>query len=158
METLQIVLLCLILLFMAIIVYRALYHKIVVQESTSRHKMLVAVRRKSATLDHYLKLSSEEKIELIRMLEKLMRLLHQRWLAEASYAGGFYGDVQGLPAGGEYDWKILAIYRVADYQHFLKCANILEEPQFEPLRYHLEIRFIFGTDFSILSEKIAKLF
>ncbi len=158
MTTLQIVLLSFVLLFLAIVSYRALYRKVVVQQTPGKFRMLVAIRRRGSALEHYLKLSGEEKIDLVRTLTKLLHMLHERWLASASFVGGFSGDVQGLPAGSEYDWMILVIYRISDYQHFQRCASMLEEAQFEPLRYYLEIRFLFGTSNTELSERLSKLF
>lgn len=158
METLQIVILCAALLFIAVVAYRALHKKVVSKEIQWNNRMLVAVRRRGAALDHYLKLSSDEKIELFHSLEKLSHILHERWLAGAQYVGGFCGDVQGLPASGEYEWMIIAIYAVSDYQHFQNCIALLKEPQFETLRYHLEIRFIFGSSIKDMSKKMAKLF
>ncbi|MBN2355650.1 hypothetical protein JXO59_06025 [candidate division KSB1 bacterium] len=158
METLQIVLVCGALLFIIVIAYRALYKKVVVKEVHSTCKMLVAIRRRGAALDHYLKLGGDEKVDLIHSLGKLCRILHERWLARAQYVSGFSGDVHGLPATAEYDWMIIAIYNVTDYEHFQNCASVLEESQFSPLRYYLEIRLIYGASITDLSTKIPKLF
>ena len=160
MQTLQIVLMCCVLLFILVVAYRALYKKIVVPEpaSPSTYSMMVAIRRRGTALDHYLKLSGDEKVELHHSLEKLSHILHERWLGSAHYTCGFVSDTQGLPAHGEYDWNLFTFYHIADYDHFRRCVAILEEPQFSLLRYYLDMRLIFGSSFDEFADKVAKLF
>jgi hypothetical protein len=137
------------------IVYKLLRKK---KPARGTKLMLVAVRRREVGVKRSLELSAEEHGATMDELEKIWRIVHDRWIgAGAIYISGFMSDAQGLPAPGDQDWRLFFLYELEDYKMFQKCIDISESEGYKLLRHHLDIRILPGDTMPHIGNKLRRV-
>jgi hypothetical protein len=108
------------------------------------HRMLVAIRRRSASLSRFLELSAQEQTALLKQFDAQWQDLVTRWQGVAPFAGSFTRSDQGLALQNEEEWAIIAFFDIPNYDAMMKCQTSLNESAFLGLRSFYDIRLIFG--------------
>jgi hypothetical protein len=108
------------------------------------YRMLVAVRRRPAGLNHFLALTSEQQAALLKQLDSQWHTLVGQWQAVAPFAGGFLRSEQGLALQSEEEWAAIEFFDIANFEALSKCQNMLNQSGFLELRSFYDIRLIYG--------------
>lgn len=111
-----------------------------------RHRMLIAVRRREASVSRFLQLEEDEQEQMLNHLDDLWGELNELFSQMGNYVGGFTGPKAGLASGGDEGWTILAMYDLPNLTAFERCTEILESPRFKTLRSHCDIRQVLGRN------------
>ena len=122
------------------------------------YRMLVAIKRRHASISRLLELNPDEQEETLIKLDDEWGLLNNSLSFWGHYIGGFIGPKTGLPSGFDEGWAILGIYELENFDAFQKCNEILDGPQFLHLRNHCDVRLLLGKNLSDLQGVLRQLF
>jgi hypothetical protein len=120
--------------------------------------MLLAIKRRQASINRLLELNPDEQEETLLKIDEEWGLLNTSFSYHAKYDGGFLGPKTGLQSGTDEGWAILGIYDLSNFDAFQKCNEILEDPQFQHLRNHCDIRLLLGKNLSDLQGVLRQLY
>jgi len=116
--------------------------KTILQESQFR--VLIGLRRRSAGVGQIVGMSEEAHAELRKTVATQWQNLCQQWSQYGTFKGGFRQLEQGLPAGGDEDWFLIAYLDIPDYKAFRDCVFVIDDRAFRDLRNFCEVRLILG--------------
>ena len=110
----------------------------------SSFRVLVALRRRSAGIGQIIGMPLDSHAQIRNQVTQQWQALWQEWAKIGAIRGGFRKSEQGLPAGGDEDWFLIAFLDIPGYQEFRSCISVLDDPQFRDLRNYCDVRLILG--------------
>jgi hypothetical protein len=107
-------------------------------------RVLIGLRRRAAGVGQIVGMSEEAHGEIRKTVTTQWQALCQKWSQIGTLQGGFRKSEQGLPAGGDEDWFLIAFLDIVDYNAFRQCISIIDNKDFRDLRNFCDIRLILG--------------